>query len=73
MCDRYLFLATLAPFDAWTLASEVELRDTAESAPMPGILRQATARYATRGAGDVSLDRSGFGVAAVDVFVARPR
>lgn len=72
MCDRYLFLATLQPFDVWTLASEVELRD-ADSTPLPGVLRQAQARYATRGAGPIDLDRSGFGVAAVDVLVARPR
>ncbi|MCY2959762.1 MAG: caspase family protein [Planctomycetota bacterium] len=73
MCDRYLFLATIQPFDTWTIASEVELRGDSESAPLPGVLRQAQARYATRGAGAVDLDRSGFGVAAIDVFVSRPR
>jgi hypothetical protein len=72
MCDRYLFLATLQPFDAWALASDVELRG-ADEAPLPGVLRQAQGRYAVRGAGPVDLDRSGFGVAAYDVFVARPR
>ncbi len=73
MCDRYLFLATTAPFDAWTLVSEVELRGEHESAPWPGVLRQAQARYATRGAGAIDLDRSGFGVAAVDVYVTPPK
>ncbi len=72
MCDRYLFLATARPFDTWALASEVELRGE-DAAPLPGVLRQAQARYATRGAGAIDLDRSGFGVAAVDVFVSRPR
>ncbi len=72
MLDRYLFLATLQPFDTWALSSEVELRG-ADEAPLPGVLRQAQGRYAVRGSAPVDLDRSGFGVAAYDVFVTRPR
>jgi hypothetical protein len=78
MCDRYLFLATLAPFDVWALSSEVDLQGSvamrgADQAPLPSVLRQAQSRYAVRGSGPVDLDRSGFGLAAYDVFVARPR
>ncbi|MBL8862930.1 MAG: caspase family protein [Planctomycetes bacterium] len=69
MLDRYLFLATLAPFDAWTLASEVDLRG--DDTPLPGILRQTQARWALRGTGDIDLDRSGLGIAALDVHVSR--
>jgi len=71
MLDRYLFLATTVPFDVWTLASDFELRG--DEAPLPGVLRQAQARYAMRGSGPVDLDRSGLGVAAIDVHVLRPR
>jgi hypothetical protein len=71
MLDRYLFLATYAPFDAWTLASEVELRG--DASPPPGILRQAEARFALRGAGPIDLDRSGIGLRTIDVRVDVPR
>ncbi len=69
MCDRYLFLATLGPIDLVSLTSSVTLRG--DEAPLPGVLRQAQAKYVTRGSGTVDLDRSGYGIAAVDVHVKR--
>jgi hypothetical protein len=70
MLDRYLFLATLAPFDAQALAAESPLRG--EEPALPGVLRRALAQHVLRGATRAD-SGARYGATCVDVRVARPR
>lgn len=64
MRDRYLLIATESPADFQSMTQKTVLRG---ADGVPPLVRRA---YGADGAGDVSTEVDGFGVSAVDLFVA---